>query len=171
VDTQKCDARRVRTPPVRAEVSASIKLFLVDPIQTAVEKLRTTVTRECALAPLHAEIFDVQVVLAHEADHASIRAEALANFFLRIARETNRTIAAKLVIEEIVGPVDQNPSLGGIEIVVTAVRELSCILRAHARQSRKRSLHFGGIEKRHSFARGGVHLLQSRHVAPRSLVG
>ena len=51
---------RIRTPPVRAEVSAAIKLFLVNPIQTAIENLRAAVARQRAFATLHAEIFDVQ---------------------------------------------------------------------------------------------------------------
>src|SRR5215510_10590064 len=96
------------TPPVRAKVSATIKLFLVNPVETAVENLGTAIARERAFATLHAEIFDVEVVLTHEAHHLAVRTESLSDFFFRIAGETNRTIATKFVIEEIVRPVDQN---------------------------------------------------------------
>ncbi len=120
---------------------------------------------------MHAQVFDVQVVPAHEADHPAIRTESFTDFFFRSVRESNSAVTAKLVVEEIVGPVDQNSSFRGIEIVVAAVCKLLRVLRCDTGQCSKCCLHFGGVEKRYRFTRGSIHFLQSRHVASRSFVG
>src|SRR5262249_33516683 len=107
VKTQVRNAGRIRTPPVRAEVASAIKFFLIYPIKAPIENLRAAITRERTFATLHTEIFDVEIVLTYEADHLAVGTKSLANLFFRIAGETNRAVATKLVIEKIVGPVDQ----------------------------------------------------------------
>src|SRR5918996_3635429 len=117
VESKKREGGRIRTPPVSTKVSTAIKFFLVDPIQTAVENLRAAIARQSTLATLHAEILDIQVVLTHEADHSSVRTEFFAEFLFGIACQPDSAVAAKLVVKEIVGPVNQNGSLSRVEIV------------------------------------------------------
>ncbi len=123
-------------------------------------------SRRCML-----EIFDVEIVLPHETDHPSVRTKLFADFLFRIARQTNRAIAAKLVIEKIVGPVDQDSGFSGIEIDSCLDSPVVARSRADARQSSKCSLHFRSVEKRHGFTRRCIDLLQPRHVASRRFVG
>src|SRR5947207_15168868 len=97
VEPQKGNLRRVRTPPIRAKISAPVNLFLVNPIQSPIQNLVTAIARQRAFATLHAQIFDVEISSANEANHSSIGTETGADFFFRIASETNCSVAAELV--------------------------------------------------------------------------
>src|SRR5215510_7145413 len=102
VKSQKCDPCGVRTPPVRAEIAAAVKFFLINPIEPAVENFLVAVASQGAFAPLHAQVFNVEISATDETHHATVGTEAFPNFFFGTTGQANRAVAAEFVIEEIV---------------------------------------------------------------------
>src|SRR2546429_9094608 len=93
------------------------------------------VARQRALPPLRAQIFDIEIVPADETDHAAIWAERFANFFVRIAGQTNRALAAKFVVEEIVREIDHHARLTRIELIRSLIRQTVGLIFINAGKS------------------------------------
>ena len=83
IEPQESDLRRVGTPPVRAKISATVKLLLINPIQASIQNLRIAITRQRALA-LVSDVFDIEIVVASKTDHLPVGTEAFADLFFRI---------------------------------------------------------------------------------------
>ncbi len=95
VDLQEGDLRRVGTPPVSAEVTAAVDLFLIDPIELSIENLVGAARGELLFLALLLEIHDEQVVASNEGHLPSVGAER--EFFLgvRIECQTKRAVGCR----------------------------------------------------------------------------
>ena len=96
---------RIGTPPVAFEIAAPVKLFLIDPVEPPVENLARAVIGQGAFA-LRRYVYDIDVVAAREADHATVGAELFANLFIGITGQSHGFVAVEFIIEEIVGVID-----------------------------------------------------------------
>ena len=78
---------RVRTPPEALEVTPTIDLFLVDPVEFGVEQIRAAATSQSPFAVMH-HIDHNEIVVAHERDHGAIRAERRHGFKRRVSGQS-----------------------------------------------------------------------------------
>src|SRR5207253_1960201 len=105
IEPQENDLCRIGTPPVGAKVSATVKLFLIDPIQTSIQNFRIAIAGQCVLA-LRDNVLYIKIVAANKTNHLPVGTKAFADFFFRIVGQTDGAVAPEFVIEEIVCLVD-----------------------------------------------------------------
>ena len=121
--------RRVRTPPVSLKVTAAIQLFLVHPVEPAVENFGAAISGQATFS-LQRNIEHVNVVVTHKANHATVWTKSFPNLFLRIVGHAHSFVAAKFVVEKIVGPVEEHPGLVSIQLIRATVCQFFRVLRS-----------------------------------------
>src|SRR5687768_8833231 len=100
--------RRIRTPPVSAEISSPVDLFLIYPVELAVQELIGPAGRQLPFLALVVETDDIQVVAPDERGLSSVRAERELFLVVRIERQPQRALAAESVVIEIVANRDEH---------------------------------------------------------------
>jgi hypothetical protein len=113
VELQEGQVRRGRTPPVGTVVAAPVDLFLIHPVEAAVQALGAAIGREAALTAM-VHVHDMQIVAAQKAHELPVRAERELVFFLGSRGQALRAVvrAERHVVEVVVDGHDGGRALG-----------------------------------------------------------
>jgi hypothetical protein len=165
VELKERERARIGAPPVRLVVAAAVDLFLIDPVELAVQQLVGPVGRQPTFA-LVRERHDVEVVGAREGDQRAVRAEARVVLGARSERQPGRLVRGNVVRIEIVGDRDQQR--GPLVVPDEAPARRAAGVLGREPEPRQRGVHPGGLEQRLALAAGGVDLQPLARAAPAS---
>ena len=75
IELKERESTRIRTPPIALELSATVDLLLIEPVELSVQQLAVPIRRD-RLLTLRGDLDDMQVVASDKSHQSSIRAES-----------------------------------------------------------------------------------------------
>ena len=139
--------RGIGTPPIAAEVAASVDLFLINPVEDSVEEIIVAVGRQLALA-LCRRVDDIEIVVAHKGNEAAVGAERRFLLFARRRSQTGHRVGVERVKIEIVADGEHDALLVGAEVPSALLRELFRVVIADSGDLLRCGLQLRRIEQR-----------------------
>lgn len=95
----------------------------------------------------------MRIITTREIHHAPGGTELFANFGGGRHGEPRRVVAAELIIEQVVGKIDERGGLRAVHLIGRGMRDGARVIATESRPRRKRGFHFRGVKKRRGLAR------------------